>query len=1444
PPSPREAAEILLPVAEAVAHAHARGVIHRDLKPANILVGKDGRPKLTDFGLARREGESMVSRTGDVMGTPEYMAPEQVEGDPSRIGPASDVYGLGAILYRLLVKRPPFTAVNTVALFRKILSDDPVPPSQANPRVGNEIAAIAMKCLEKSPARRYAGATDLARDLSAYLRGEPIAARPPGLASRLARRIRRHRWRVVTAGLAAIAAFALAWIFAAPATLEVRTTPPGAEVLLDGEEIGTSPVSVTVWPPGTRQMDVRHALCEPVSRSVKLEAGKLHEEVVPLVPYAGVLSVTSDPPDAEIWLDGELAGKHTPAELPQVSAGVHLLALRLADHKEEALQVTIANREEVSVHRALTPTFGTLQVTYHPRGAKIEIRPAGGETREGTSPAVFEKLPLGPCEIRIWTTGEEPDVTETRDVVAGSPVELAGEVKGTLTIHVHPGGSRGTLELVAEEGDPQVKREFSAPLVEEELPVGEYRLRLTGPGDPEEELWSAKEDTLAVRAERPAVEYYRLIEKWRVLWTCDMGGANYSSPALGDLDGDGVPDAVVGSSDRKIHAVSGRTGRGLWGYETGSAVYARPALGDLDGDGVPDAVVGSCDNKLHAVSGRTGQKIWAYTTLGWVISSPALGDLDGDGVPDAVVGSNDKKLHAVSGRTGQCLWAYEAGSQVISSPALADLDGDGVSDAVVGSSPHYLHAVSGRGGKRLWVYQVRGVVESSPALADLDGDGVPDAVVGASDKKLHAVSGRTGQRLWAHATDGDVNSSPALADLDGDGVSDAVVGSHDYKIYAVNGRTGERLWAYDTGSSVEGYSPALADLDGNGICDVLVGSYSRNLHALSVTTGIASWTYATGDLLRSPAVADLDEDPSPDVAVASLDGFLYAVSGTTGKRLWRVSTSETSVRGSPSIHRWSPTGDLDGDHVLDAVVRTPDHKVLAVSGRSGLLLWCYDLGKWAGSHADPVVAELDGDGVTDVVLGCFDGKLHAVSGRTGTRLWVREFPASLVDEPGLGDLDGDGTKDAVIPCMKTLYAVSGSSGALLWTHDRPGGVHTPALADLDADGVPDVIVSSFLGEIYAFSGSTWQILWIYRTGSRATPPDVLDLDRDGCLEVVVGTQDGKILALSANSGEVLWIHDTGSNGSPSHAGFGNVDSDPVTDVLFGFPDGKLHAVSGRTGEAIWTMDLGEPIEGRAAVADVDGDGRPEILVPAGSTLHCLRNPQLSAPLFNPGLGIEGTAAQALLFQLARDPGAADRFLDRFPRHEAAGRVHVRRARSRRLAGDVAGAKTDLEAAQAKGLRSVDLYREILITAPEWELPASDPRLAIALGMDMPDGVRATTVNMKIPEHDPNTSPLDSDVLGAAAFQAYRMGRFGDAMGWFRAYFAEIHREAEAEIWLSRTRCLAGFDPELPPADLAGHIASHRDSLVAMDEFDRERVRSAIEFWSSRHPESRAPALPW
>jgi WD40 repeat protein/tRNA A-37 threonylcarbamoyl transferase component Bud32 len=203
---PRAAAQLVGALAEAVHHAHQHGILHRDLKPANILLDAEGQPYVGDFGLARSlEGDSSLTQSGTILGTPSYMAPEQATGTRGGATTAADVYSLGAILYALLTGRPPFQAAAPIETLRQVIDDEPPALRALNPRVDRDLQAICLKCLRKNPRERYSSAWELADDLHRYLDHRPIGARPLGRVRRLARWCRRRPAVAAAAGLALVA---------------------------------------------------------------------------------------------------------------------------------------------------------------------------------------------------------------------------------------------------------------------------------------------------------------------------------------------------------------------------------------------------------------------------------------------------------------------------------------------------------------------------------------------------------------------------------------------------------------------------------------------------------------------------------------------------------------------------------------------------------------------------------------------------------------------------------------------------------------------------------------------------------------------------------------------------------------------------------------------------------------------------------------------------------------------------------------------------------------------------------------------------------------------------------------------------------------------------------------------------------------------------------------
>src|SRR6059058_2615406 len=223
----RHAAELIAKLARTVHYAHEHGILHRDIKPGNILLDAEGEPHLTDFGLARLvETESTATRTMEVLGTPSYMAPEQAVGNNAGVTSATDVYGLGAVLYQLLTGHPPFAGGTTFETVRLVLDTEPRQPRLLNPKVDRDLATICLKCLDKDPQRRYSSALALAEDLERWLKHEPIRGRRTGIFTGGRKWMRRNRKLVATGAACLLVGAAVIWLFRGELFRASQFNPP------------------------------------------------------------------------------------------------------------------------------------------------------------------------------------------------------------------------------------------------------------------------------------------------------------------------------------------------------------------------------------------------------------------------------------------------------------------------------------------------------------------------------------------------------------------------------------------------------------------------------------------------------------------------------------------------------------------------------------------------------------------------------------------------------------------------------------------------------------------------------------------------------------------------------------------------------------------------------------------------------------------------------------------------------------------------------------------------------------------------------------------------------------------------------------------------------------------------------------------------------------------
>ncbi len=379
----------------------------------------------------------------------------------------------------------------------------------------------------------------------------------------------------------------------------------------------------------------------------------------------------------------------------------------------------------------------------------------------------------------------------------------------------------------------------------------------------------------------------------------------------------------------------------LWSLTTGGSVLSSPAVGDVDGNGVLDVVVGCQDGKVYAVNGKTGRLLWAALAGGQVLSSPAMADLTGDGVLDVVVGTNAARVLALNGTarpagTSRKIWegpsglARNSGVTFRASPALTGPAGGGV-DVVIGASNGRLYRLRGAGGKKAWDTGDKlgtAGIYATAVLADVNGDGVLDALVGSNNGRFYCVDGAAGRVLWSLATGGPIKASACLADFERDGKKEVIIAGTDGTVYVCRADDGCELWRLATGGVIQA-SPVVIDYNRDGVPDpvvALVGGEVLCLDGRGRGRGPV-WRYATGavgGVLSSPLVYDFNGDGVQDVLVVDRTQALHVINGANGKKLLRHKLTAGSV-ATPAL------ADVNGDGRLEVILGTVDNRVVALS---------------------------------------------------------------------------------------------------------------------------------------------------------------------------------------------------------------------------------------------------------------------------------------------------------------------------------------------------------------------------------------------------------------------------------------------------------------------------------------------------------------------------------
>jgi outer membrane protein assembly factor BamB/predicted Ser/Thr protein kinase len=1241
-----------LQAAEALEHAHQRGVIHRDVKPSNLLLDRERRVWLADFGLARRLDDAALSLSGVLLGTPRYMSPEQASPARRPVDHRTDVYSLGATLYELLTGRPAFDAETPQAVIAQILEKEPAPPARIRPGLSPDLETIVLKCLEKDPAHRYATARDLAEDLRAFLDGRDIRARTPSLAERAARWLRRNRRLAATAAAAALSSAALVagvlfgwrrYEESRLGKLKLETSRSGlvAEVLDDGGRAVVPAFAVPTLEPAT---------IPEGSYRLRLSASGLPSETWGIEVERGLeQSFAVEPRRRWLWPPMELR----PDEFPEVEI------------------VDLESRADIIVLSHQAPLAGG--------GLGRRIRRFDGRSGRALWTLDFDvsTLPDG-VPLAEWSgLLAHSGLLQSDHLLLRPEVDLSGDGVADLVWL-----GRNTPSLLAVSGaDGAVLWLFRG---RPELP--EDARGLDGAFDA---------GGRGAVVGRPALP--------------DVDGDGVADLIACLVSEGGVFRSIAGRRAAAkpqgwIEAVSGRTGRSLWrrAAPAGSFKHARDSdaarLGErrcrpravaLGGRGAV-LVLPAFGSKLFALDLASGADLRPPLELPFEPSeAPAVADLDGDGEPEALLISIAEErpeltLSAFSLKARTALWsaAFQPTSSrhALEGSAHAwylaeDLDGDGraelvfpsgeLADAYRDAHRGGITAIDSATGARRWERRFgNDPIERFLVGPDIDADGAREVFASwygydpeARRPRLFAaaLSGADGRTLWRFGRE--ASGSRAVPDASGpmrwwhadeDGWPLLLLPTTSgpgglWTTYILSSATGELRDAI-----AGAHTPEVADFTGDGIGDLVYRVEPQGAPRLLVVPGAPPEPWRR--LGQWHAAGDLDGDGFTDLIGAERGdgGGVTARSGRSQEVLWRIRGARMPSGGS-LLEPPAVSSDIDGDGAPDPVFfehasfLSSDLAVAAFSGKDGRRLWSaahLDVAPssesgvrnhWSYRHPAIDSLDLDRDGRGEVLVlhGVRSAMgrrgLSALAGADGRLLWQTPAAAGTIGiDPAHGalfaeDLDGDGWRDPALWAPAgdgataadgpfELRAVSGRDGKPLWSApstrvEAENEILWPRAegGDLDGDGAPEIVVAARRGAgeclVAALDGRSGAARWTWKPASSdLLPPCIVDFDGRGRRSVAIGAYaaSGPRIAIFDAAGAIeeeipLDLTGHGLQETAQLWGHGDLDGDGREELIY-FSGGAVCA-AGRGGEVRWRRPLSRGGGGAPRLAGMARGGR-------------------------------------------------------------------------------------------------------------------------------------------------------------------------------------------------------------------------------------------------------------
>lgn len=919
PLKPVEAAELLERVARAVHYAHEQGVIHRDLKPQNILLDKDGSPRITDFGLAKRlHDDHQLTATGDVLGTPNYMSPEQITGGSQPVGPHCDVYSLGAVLYCALTGRAPFVGTSLAEIFQQVLHESAVAPRVLSPKIPRDLETICLKCLEKDPSRRYASAQEVASDLQRFSSGQPILARRAGIVEQVWKWSKRRRVVLAAAGiplvcLLLVVVLLVNYVAVRRRFLEsqryqltiVADVPGFAEIYDHNDKVVVpyfllpklEPIALepgdyrlSTWATGRQRESLRFF-------AVPHGENKLTVDFHRMVDWQPIASPTI-PAVAQYYFP------QRNARFPVESYGYSLLGIPQPVGKHDLLRIRhphnfSSTKPEDAQMARIDGTTGRTLWSIDTHDDYYPVSEPGDANGDGMQDLVLSNT-VHQLAIIDLADGKLTVVHETsfdRSSFNRKPTYQGEEI---------PPLRQRPPALVAGGNDGGAKKVIlqTPPMARAGEPLGNITAVSLADGAT---LWSrdfepgnnAKFGThpacsVLVCAELDKV-YAINCQTGNQAWKATLSSEAVCAPLLCDIEGDGSFEVLI-VTDIEIYAFKLDDGDSIWQLDPKYGIY----LGIADQLSADGAFFVWSENKPNSwgvlIDAKTGRARWSNLLEG-VGGAMPLVDVNSDGQIDWLVQmrvrrdtgwATDWSLALMSGADGEILWQIDnkelspaIGNEARLAPYIHPVvwsDGQKYPTLALSYAGDLkgLALVGSRDGK---IIDFRSGRFAGLQAIDLDGDGTTELC--GVHQELEAnesvtFSWPTQIETWSRHYS---NDAEVVGDVNGDGINDLAVGGACLELYS--GFDGKLIWAKPEILPVSIARVKNCDMNHDGAADVVllrqIGDHKREfpsyrIHELTALSG------ANGDVLWSShhyvRQGDYSDDKGSDFAVFTREGIL------------------------------------------------------------------------------------------------------------------------------------------------------------------------------------------------------------------------------------------------------------------------------------------------------------------------------------------------------------------------------------------------------------------------------------------------------------------------------------------------------------------------------------------------------------------------------------------